>query len=176
MSDGWRVIPGFGCYLIQRDGTIFSTRTNIFLKTHLTRKGYYHVGLISDSGRPRSRPVHLLLLTTFKPKKKPWLVCRHLNGIRTDNRLENLEWGTVAQNNRDRQVHGTNLYGERHPMVKLREKQVIEIKRSYFAGEMTRRQISESYGIGRATVDDIVTGTTWKYLNKIADLERGGDR
>ena len=58
--------------------------------------------------------VHILVCETFHgPKPTPKHEVRHLNGIATDNRPENLAWGTHAENMQDRVTHGTHPFATR---------------------------------------------------------------
>ena len=85
---------------------------------------------------------------------------RHLNGDRTDNRLENLVYGTPEENEKDKELHGTNLAGERHPRAKLTASEVLDIKNSRRSG----RELAQHYGIVLRTVEKIKGDERWKHL------------
>src|SRR5262249_4354731 len=55
--------------------------------------------------------VHRLVLEAFVGPCPPGMEARHVNGIKTDNRLVNLQWGTHRQNMRDKATHkmGTSI-------------------------------------------------------------------
>src|SRR5258708_5323391 len=57
----------------------------------------------NSQGYPTFRrwPVHYIVLRAFRGERPEGMVCRHLNDVKTDNRLENLAYGTRAQNYRD---------------------------------------------------------------------------
>lgn len=63
-------------------------------------------GYLSCTIHGKTRSVHQLVLEAFVGKKSnPMMVCRHLNGERLDNRVENLRWGTRSENSYDRYNH-----------------------------------------------------------------------
>lgn len=53
------------------------------------------------------KQVHILVLEAFGPPKPEGTQVAHLNGVRTDNRLENLMWATPKENTAHRWEHGT---------------------------------------------------------------------
>lgn len=71
-------------------------------------------------------------------------------------------WKTVAENIADKWTHGTMLIGEKHHQAKLTEKEVVEIRA--LRGKISRRQLSEMYGAGRSTIDNIIDGVTWRHV------------
>jgi hypothetical protein len=71
-------------------------------------KGYKHLAL-NIGGVKKNFYVHLLVCEAFHgPRPSPLHEARHLNGIATDNRAENLAWGTKKENAQDSIRHGTN--------------------------------------------------------------------
>lgn len=77
------------------------------LKPALTPNGYQFVSVWKD-GQRHQVTVHKLVCETFHGPKLEGMEVRHLNGDKTDNRAENLAWGTRSENNLDRQRHGTD--------------------------------------------------------------------
>jgi len=88
--------------------------------------------------------VHRLVLEAFVGTCPPEMETMHLNGCRSDNRLENLKWGT----------HEENIDG-------LRTLDVIAIKHGLLLN-VTQRQLADYFGVSRGTISDIATGKTWK--------------
>lgn len=99
----WRPIAGFeNAYVISDHGDIFSIRSNRLLSPIRQKSGYLRVNL-SVNGVRSEYPVHRLVALTFisNPQSKPTV--NHINEIKADNRVENLEWATNAEQN----IHGT---------------------------------------------------------------------
>jgi hypothetical protein len=73
-----------------------------------------------------------------------------------------VSWKTPKDNINDKREHGTLLLGSRHPMAKLSEAQVKEIKAK--AAEVSRKDLAAMYGVKLPTINDIMRGTTWRHV------------
>ena len=93
----WKPIPGFEHYLIFRDGRIFNSRRDQFKKAMPDLKGYMRVRLI-DGPRGSTKKVHRLVAQSFLPDFDNSLQVNHLNCIKHDNRVENLEMANQSRN------------------------------------------------------------------------------
>jgi len=96
--------------------------------------GYPSVSLTNNS-KGHTRAIHRLVMEAFVGPKPEGMECRHLDGNRGNPRLENLVWGTPVENQADRNTHGTSNSGEQHPLSKLTEKSVVQIKKLLDDGE-----------------------------------------
>ena len=164
----YRPIAGFDGYAVGDDGSVWSNRSlngQGYGPWHrlagFIARGYWRVNL-RRKGRIEKRSVHRLVLEAFVGEQ-PELQVRHLNGKRTDNRLQNLAWGTAADNAIDREGHGKTLRGTEHGRKKLTEDDVREI-RALVAGGVTKTDVAAQFGIGRTTVRHIVTGKNWRHV------------
>lgn len=86
----------------------------------------------------------------------------HENGIRTDNRPENLSWKTPAGNQADRWRHGTMCEGEKNTSAKLTDDDVREIRK---LGHLTLKLIAEMYGVHLTTIHAVRTGRYWGHVS-----------
>lgn len=99
----WKLIWGFdGHYLVSDIGQVWSLRRSKLLKPKIDRYGYKVVGL-SLNGRLYHRTVHRLVAQAFIPNPDNLPTVNHINEDKMDNRVSNLEWVSIADNDN----HGT---------------------------------------------------------------------
>lgn len=178
-----RPCPGFPGYAVTSDGDVLSQwelhgkgprllgTGYRKLKPGTNANGYRHVSL-SVGGKQRSRTVHRLVLEAFVGPRPPGMQCRHGNGIQTDNRLCNLQWGTPAANQADRNLHGTSNRGERHPQSKLTAAAVLAIRRRFDSGEPPA-DIAKDFGIRSQTASLVGRRKSWAHLPEEANEPSG---
>lgn len=114
--------PFFKTIACSQDGSIYSIKTGQKRKLWKTRLGYLQLSV-----NRTSYLAHRLIADVFipNPSKKPYI--NHKNGNKSDNRIENLEWCTQAENIRHaRDVLGVKygMPGINHPKRKVSEKEV----------------------------------------------------
>jgi hypothetical protein len=161
---GWE-----GCYEVSRDGHVRrmtkgrNTHPGRVRKPKLTRFGYRQLALHRDGHRTHVF-VHRLVWQAFNGVIAKGLVINHRNGIKTDNRLENLEVVTYAENDAHALRLGLKARGHRSPHAKLIEKQVREIRRKYAARGMSQETLAAEYGVGQSQISRIVRRKLWAWL------------
>ena len=101
----WKPVAGYeGFYSVSNKGRIWSHYHDRPLKLISGIHGYL-IAHLSKNGIAKRIPVHRLVAQAFiaNPDNKPTV--NHLNEVKTDNTVENLEWATVAEQN----VYGTRI-------------------------------------------------------------------
>lgn len=128
--------------------------------------GYLRVGL-HKGGQPKVIfSIHRLVAEHFLIKSNSKFNCvNHLNGIKTDNRPENLEWTTLKENCLHALRMGLRkIGGENSPRAKLVESQVLEIRRLYSEDCFSFRKLSKIYNVMPSTINAIINRKTWKHI------------
>lgn len=113
--ENWKPIVGYERrYEVSSRGRVRSSargpgRSERVRSLSADRYGYLTVGLSRD-GKQTTHRVHVLVAVAFHGERPAGLQARHLNGNQTDNRADNLAWGTRVENARDKIAHGTHPY------------------------------------------------------------------
>lgn len=139
------------------------------LSQHTNALGYKIVRF-GYNGKRCASQVGRMVLMAFHGLPAPDHHCRHLNGDPTDNRAENLAWGTHLENMADRKAHGNYPQGDKHPGAKITNEQAMEI---YLSNE-TGRALAERYGICETKISAIRLGHTWKDVTGGRPRQRKG--
>lgn len=152
----WKPVLGYeGLYEVSDLGRVKGYHRRC-LRQYEHPFGYNDVDLYKNRVKTKKK-VHRLVLEAFVGACPEGMECRHLNGQSRDNRLENLRWGTKAENFEDRVRHGTILKGERHPGVKLTEDQVREIR----SAPGSQSSIAARYGVEQTNISAIKRWKSW---------------
>lgn len=152
-------------YEVRQDGTVWSVdRTQSvrnrwgsittrklrgkMLSTHLCGSGYLSVKL--GAGRCRTYMVHRLVASFFIPNPDNLPEVNHINGDKTDNRVENLEWVDRSANMRHAADNGLvgGFYG-RQKLIPGRDDEKV---REVIASSPTKHQAAKSLGVDYSTL------------------------
>lgn len=127
--------------------------------------GYYIVALYENNKRTEEI-VHRLVAKAFIPNPEKKRTINHKNGIKTDNRVENLEWATYGENMRHAFEAGImeKSYGSKHWKAKLTETDVRRIRMALACG-IKRNELVNMFDVSKLTVDKIARGDSWKHVH-----------
>lgn len=175
MTETWKSIDGWaGLYEISNLGRVKSLHPGNRIRKNGDgilgggiNKGYHFVCLASKERRCQIF-VHNLVMTHFVGKKPSLHEINHKNGIRNDNRLENLEYVTRSQNIRHALdfVNGAKNMprGTAHHWSKLNEDTVRAMRVD--SETMTYAQLRKKYPMfSHGTIWSAVTRKTWKHIS-----------
>lgn len=166
----WRDIAGYGGrYEVSNMGRVKSNTMwgkGRIMKPYKTGNGYIKA-VLSGNARKRGFYIHRLVLAAFVSPSH--LQVNHKNAVKTDNRLENLEYCTQKQNMDHAKKNGLlrAVRGEKHGGSKLTDTQAMEIYK--LRGARSLRSVARDYGVSRSTVSHIQTGRIWKSVTRLLD-------
>lgn len=156
-----------------------------------TRGGYLKVALKDNSGSLKHACVHYVVISAFCGERPAGMQVCHNNGVRTDNRIENLRYDTCSGNHADREAHGTMLRGNdsipsrmpelfrgsKNGRARLTEAIVLEMRNAYATGKYTPKQLAKEFGVTSGMANSVVTGDTWTHVGGFtAKLGNAGTR
>jgi len=172
---GWKPVVGFEeHYVISDDGKCARIRTQgggqtwKLLKPAITKVGYARYAL-SVGNNVRHLSAHRLIWQTFVGPIPDDLQMNHKNGIKTDNRLANLEVVTCSENNYHRfgvlgvkPANNPNP-GSKNGRAKLTENDIPKIREMLKSG-MTQTAIAKLYGVNQTQISLITLGKGWRHV------------
>lgn len=166
MQEIWKHIPEYeGLYEVSNLGRIRSllnTKTT-FLKGRDDTNGYLKVALFKNLIR-REMKIHRLAAMAFipNPENKPQV--NHINGIKSDNRIENLEWCSQSENSIHAYKKGLQVSrrGKDNNKTKLTEAQVLDIRGKFL--HISSYKLAVIYDVYATTIQSIRRRRTWKHI------------
>lgn len=177
-KETWKPIDGYeGRYSISNFGQVKRHATKVYVPSrkifrHLKEEILYHKSktgycILSPFDSPKGLFVHRLVAAAFIPNPKNLPYINHINGIKDDNRVENLEWVDHLGNMQHAFETGLVPSGEKSFRSKLTNSQVLEIKEILTNNpDYNQSELARKYNVVRSTINGIFKNRKWKTVNK----------
>lgn len=175
----WKKIPNFSRYEASNKGNLRSLNYKCtgkikVLKPAVSTDGYLKTMILDDCGKYRSWTVHKFVCLAFLGQVPEGKEVNHKNGIKTDNRIENLEYCTRSENIKHAYLMGLEkpLRGSKNGNSKLTEKDVKEI-RNFIKGQREkgvryygRKELASKYGVSEGHIKALMNdnNTLWYHV------------
>lgn len=111
--ENWKDVPNYeGLYEVSNFGNIKSLITNRLLKPSSDRFGYVRFNALKNK-KSKTIRIHRLVMEVFNPIEIKMQV-NHLDGDKTNNHIDNLEWCTDSENKLHAYKHGLMIGGNQY--------------------------------------------------------------
>jgi len=175
----WKDVSGYaGLYKVSNLGEVRSVnravlkndntkqnRIGKLLTAHPEHRGYMQVTLCI-SGKRKTMKVHRIVMNAFSLNPMMKRTINHKNGIKSDNRLCNLEWSTLSENVIHAFDTGLNkpLRGETNGNSKLTEENVIDIKTNCNGSVESLNLFASKYNVTKQAIRLIINNKNWRHI------------
>jgi len=158
-----RPIKGYeDLYRASPCGNIISLRSTKALIGSKSGFGYLHITLCRHKNDQKQFQVHRLICQAFHGEAPSNLhQVNHKNGIKNDNRPDNLEWVTVSENRLHAYQFGLNVSGEAHHWSALTKNQVEEIRK--IGRSIPQQKIANTFGVSQTCISKILNNKHWRH-------------
>lgn len=174
-KENWKPVKNYETkYLISNMGRVKSLAgkrgavKDLILSLYEAQIGYFVVNLHDGKKQEPMVYVHRLVAYHFLPNPLNFPEINHIDGVKTNNKVSNLEWCTRSHNIKHAYRIGLkkpyDMRGENNPSSKLTNESVIEIRSRHDEGILSYRELAEMYQVTETTISNAVSRKTWKYV------------
>lgn len=180
MEEIWKDIPGHeGNYQASNFGRIKSLNyqgkhRELIMKPKNLGNGRFAVKIFKNK-LYKYEKIHRLVLMAFCGKCPEGMECMHLDDNPSNNKIENLKWGTRSENQKQKFKNGrsTRKYktGEDNPSSKLKLSDVIRIRNIYKNATVNNgywKQLANSLNVKTHIIYDVIRNKTWKSFLEVS--------
>lgn len=159
-------IEGYeGLYQISNLGRVYGVVRGDYKKSVCKNSSGYHQFNLSRNSKVKSFRVHRLVAIHFvEGRTEDRNQVNHIDGDKSNNRADNLEWATAEENTRHAYETGLidPLSGEECHYSKLTKAEVRGIRKlaKYFS--YSHREIAETYNVSRSAIQKVISGESWR--------------
>lgn len=167
LRESWATFPTDDRYEVSSFGNLRRADNHKPVKWSNGGSGYAILARYRD-GVFSGMYAHEAVLAAFRKQRPLGMQILHLNGNKKDNRLVNLMYGPSSCNMEMQHLHGVyDNYGT------LPDTVVSRMIQEYVSGEYSQYQLASRYGLSRAQVGRIVTGSSHKRLTTLMGISDG---
>lgn len=164
-GEEWRKFPihGYPHYMVSNKGRVYSGVSKKLIKHAVHHKGYFKAP-VGHKGMRKAFFVHRLVALAFIPNPNNYPQVNHIDFIKTNNEVSNLEWCTNQMNMDHAYKNGRVCAppkGEQHHSAILKGKTVLKIREQFKQG-YTRKMLAKKFKIKVHHVKDIIARRSWK--------------
>ncbi len=177
----WKDVKGYeGYYSVSNRGIVksldrvidhhgnglFTRKRKGIILSQYEHKGYFYLTL-SLNGVRKKQLVHRVVASTFIQNPENKRTVNHIDGDKSNNNVDNLEWATSAENNQH--AYDTGLFttfGENQPTSILKYDEVVKIRELHKTGKYLHRELAEMFGMSRRHIGNIVNNKRWATMDE----------
>lgn len=156
---------------VTREGKFYKNDRE--LKQQRDVHGYATVSIQFEDGTWKNCLAHRVVAITYIPNQESKPCVNHINGVKHDNRVCNLEWNTYSENTQHAFDTGLQVppLGEEVWNAGLSNHQVHLICKTMQEGKRNK-EISDIFAVARHTIKSIRAGASWSHISKLYNIPK----
>jgi hypothetical protein len=167
----WAAIEGYeGIYAVSDTGEVMSMNYKKSklpgLMTFQIRRGYASIWACKKGFKAKWLTVHALVAHHFIGPRPDGMAINHKDGVKTNNRVDNLEYCTHSENSKHSFTTGAQCNkGIQHSQAKLDDEKVRKIREAATIPGYSRTDLAREYGVSESTITYVVRRQRWGHVH-----------